>query len=397
MSDDHFKVIIEEISKSFTENTLVKLVLSNKRNKNEQLNSVQIKKVTLKKGPHLSFVYKYPTQEMTKNYSLDESLQTLKEVIDENFYQIDLFTTQSDFHLSYFKNGKSALKKKQPNTTRKPNNMHDRSKTRLIETKGNLYLKALGVTTDDWAVKKTMQDKYRQINKYIEIIEGVVKNANLEAEYHVVDMGSGKGYLTFSLFDYLTNKLKNKPVVTGVELRKGLVEQSNAIAADAGFEKLKFIQGEIKETKIPDADVLIALHACDTATDDAIYAGIKNDAKVIICAPCCHKQVRKQLSPQDDLSAITDHGILKERQSELLTDGIRALVLEAYGYKTKVFEFIATEHTPKNIMIVGTKKAKQDGPNVNILKKIESIKSIHGLEYQYLEKLLRESESGADK
>lgn len=258
----------------------------------------------------------------------------------------------------------------------------------MITTANNIYLRELGVITADWKVKNSMQDKYRQINKYIEIIDGILRNTNLDNTLNIVDMGAGKGYLTFALYDYLHNVLKKTATVIGVELRKELVTDCNAIAQKSDFNNLSFKAGTIKQVELPDTDMLIALHACDTATDDAIFRGINADAKIIICAPCCHKQVRKQMNPTDDLNLITQFGILKERQAELLTDGIRALLLEAYGYKTKVFEFIATEHTPKNVLIVAVKHKNSKIPDYKILEKIENIKKIHGIEYHYLEKLL---------
>jgi hypothetical protein len=134
--------------------------------------------------------------------------------------------------------------------------------------------------------------------------------------------------------------------------------------------------------------MLIALHACDTATDDAIYKGIQANAKVIICAPCCHKQIRKQMAPQNELKNITKHGILLERQAEIVTDTIRSLILEAYGYKTKVFEFIATEHTPKNVLIVGTKSEKNEAAKKESLDKVSGLKNLFNIKTHYLETLL---------
>ena len=154
---------------------------------------------------------------------------------------------------------------------------------------------------------------------------------------------------------------------------------------------MNFYSTDIKDYYPKDKiHMVISLHACDTATDDAIFRGIKLNAKIIICAPCCHKQVRKQMNPTDDLKLISQYGILKERQAEILTAAIRALILEDYGYKTKVFEFISTEHTPKNVLIVGTKHTTKDTPDKEILTQIENIKKIHGVEFHYLENLMSE-------
>ncbi|MFA5419003.1 MAG: SAM-dependent methyltransferase, partial [Bacteroidales bacterium] len=169
----------------------------------------------------------------------------------------------------------------------------------FISPEKNLYLQLLGVTTVDGKVKKGMEDKFRQINKYVEVVSHVVQQANLTAGFTVADMGSGKGYLTFALYDYLTNIMLLAPEVAGVELRPNLVAQCNGISKKSGFEKLKFIQGSIEKTVLPEIDLLIALHACDTATDEAIFRGIRHKAKVIITAPCCHKQIRRQMNPDN--------------------------------------------------------------------------------------------------
>ena len=202
-------------------------------------------------------------------------------------------------------------------------------------------------------------------------------------------MGCGKGYLTFALYDYLHNKIKTTATVYGIEMREDLVNKCNSIAESVGYDKLHFKKGTIQDAVLPSIDMLIALHACDTATDDAIYKGIQANAKVIICAPCCHKQIRRQMAPDNELKSITKHGILLERQAEMVTDAIRALLLEANGYKTKVFDFIATEHTPKNVMIVGTKTKDGKVNKAEWLTKVAELKKLFNIEYHYLEKLLQ--------
>jgi SAM-dependent methyltransferase len=246
----------------------------------------------------------------------------------------------------------------------------------------------LGLVTAEGLVKKDMQDKYKQINRYVEIIEGIIKDIKLPDNFTVADMGSGKGYLTFALYDYLHNKLNKQATVTGIELRKELVDKCNGIAAKSGFTDLHFKEGSIEASSLPSVDMLIALHACDTATDEAIYKGIQADASVIICAPCCHKQIRKQMDPDNALQSITKHGILLERQAEMVTDAIRALILEAFGYKTKVFDFISTEHTPKNVLIVGTKRMNEKNEKEKNLEKVTALKAMFNIEQHYLEKLM---------
>jgi len=190
------------------------------------------------------------------------------------------------------------------------------------------------------------------------------------------------------LYDYLTNSLKLTPKMTGVEFRPDLVQICNDIATKANFAQLKFEKGTIVDTQLDKIDVLIAFHACDTATDDAIFRGIKSGAALIVCAPCCHKQIRKAMNVSGELANVTKFGILKERQAEIITDTLRALMMEYFGYKTNVFEFIPLEHTPKNVMIVGRKVSTSAADQKRILADIAAIKKVYGIEKHYLETLL---------
>jgi hypothetical protein len=197
-------------------------------------------------------------------------------------------------------------------------------------------------------------------------------------------MGSGKAYLTFALYEYLSLDRKLDVQITGVEQRPDLVEKTNRIAKDSKLENLHFVEGTIGNYTSNKMDVLIALHACDTATDDAIASGIKADAKLIVCAPCCHKQVRQTMKPPFDALPMLKFGILLERQAEILTDTIRALIMEKYGYKSQIMEFIEAEHTPKNLLLTGVKTSKMIDPE-EIDLKIAGLKVQFGLDKHYLE------------
>ena len=381
--------LTERLSESLENNTFIKLTLSNKRNKGEDLNNVFMKPVVIKNETLLSFVYRHTTKDVTKNFGIEEAAEEIARLLTDQFFNADLFTSESDFSLLSNKKGNSKLLKKPASSTEIPLFSHDKIKRRFIQPEGNIYLRDLGVITAEFKVKADMQDKFKQINKYIEIIDGILKNAEKTETLSVVDMGSGKGYLTFALYDYLKKNMSGNIRVTGVEFRPDLVEKCNKIATDAGFEGLNFIEGTIEKANLPNFDMLIALHACDTATDEAIYRGIEAKAPVIVCAPCCHKQIRKQMKPENILKEITRHGILEERQAEMLTDTLRALIMEAYGYKTRVFEFIATEHTPKNVLIAGTSKNPQAKPDQEVMERIRQLKAQFGIEQHHLEKLLK--------
>ncbi len=388
MVNEQLLLFREKLKEELANKELVKLTISNPRDRLSDLRSMIITIVELKAGVRLNFVYRYKTKDMAKNFAFDEAETLIEKALESEFYNADLFTKNETVHFIIDDKGKVKLKTKAEVSLTSVSFSHDKKKERIIETGGNIYLKELGITNAAWEVRREMNDKYRQINQYIELIGPVIRELELPEGFHVADMGSGKGYLTFALYDYLVNNLKLKPEITGVELREDLVKLSNEIAVKANFTNLHFVQGTIDKTDIKNPDILIALHACDTATDEAIYRGIASGASLIVCAPCCHKQIRKEFNVKNELESILKHGILMERQAEIITDGIRAMIMEAYGYKTKVFEFISTEHTPKNLMITGKKVSDQNPSKQSILDNIGKIKQLYGIKEHYLEKLL---------
>jgi len=264
---------------------------------------------------------------------------------------------------------------------------HDRAKNRPLAATNKPWLHALGLTGKDGAVRNDAQDKFRQINKMVEIFAPLIQALHAENP-RILDMGAGKGYLDFALYDYLSS-LGQSTEIIGVELRDKLVADGNANAAASGFSGLRFENGSILDYDASGADAVIALHACDTATDDAIYQGIKAGARLIAVAPCCHKQIRRQMeagSPDEKLDFLLRHGTFMEKQAEMVTDGLRALILEANGYRTKVFEFVSDAHTPKNNLIVAQKGG--GGSRQGALDRIAAVKTLFGIEKHYLEGLL---------
>lgn len=369
----------------------VKLSLGAYRGTDADLKNIIIKKVTIKREDKLSFTFRYKTRDIVKNFSYDDALSKIEDALDQDFQVATLFTTA--FDLAYGGQKEKHHLKKSPATNQvAPSTDHDRSKTRLIDASaGKDYLYHLRITDAHGSVLKNAQDKYRQINKYVEILSTEIKALPKADKLRVVDMGSGKGYLTFALYDYLQNGLKLPAHVTGVEYRSDLVALCNEIAGASGFKGLDFAEGSIEQFDATGTNILIALHACDTATDDAIAKGIKAGAELIVVAPCCHKQIRREIEknkPDNNLAFLTRHGIFMERQAEMVTDGLRALMLEYHGYSTKVFEFISDAHTPKNVMIIGTKNSKLAERDPAILKKIQNAKAYFGIDTHHLEKTL---------
>ena len=381
-------IFVEKLQSFIEKRELLKFSLSSPKDKTADLKKVIVTAVELKKGYCLNFVYRHTTKDITKNFEIAEGMALITNAIYSQFNNAEILSAAENLSLYTLPNGKIQVKTT-ASTLKAPVLLaHDKTKDKLIALDNNVYLRELGVANADFELRREMSDKYRQINKYIELLSPNLKAANLPADFHVVDMGSGKGYLTFALYDYLTNGLKLMPKMTGVEFRPDLVQICNDIATKANFSQLKFEKGTIADTQLDKIDVLIALHACDTATDDAIFRGVKSGAALIVCAPCCHKQIRKAMNVSAELANVTKFGILKERQAEIITDALRALIMEYFGYKTNVFEFIPLEHTPKNVMIVGRKVSASCADQKRILADIAAIKKIYGIEKHYLETLL---------
>ncbi len=381
----------QQLADSISTSQFVKISLGNYQGNEKELKNLYVRRIKIKKVEMLSFNYRYKTRDIFKNFPIEDGLKRIDHLISYDFRIGTLFTTEKELIIEHDKKGLLGIREKVLATAVTPVLTHDKQKKRLISTLDKPYLCALKITDDQGVVYKNAQDKYKQINQYVALLDPLLRSLPATGLKRVVDMGSGKGYLTFALYDYLVNTLKIEAQVRGVEYREDLVDLCNGIAAESGFSGLSFVQGAIESYNTGAIDLLIALHACDTATDDAIYKGIQANAELIVVAPCCHKQIRREIEKgkaKNELEFLTKYGIFLERQAEMVTDGVRALILEYFGYKTKVFEFISDIHTPKNVLIVGV-RAKQQAYNKKlILEKIKQTKEYFGITYHHLEKLL---------
>lgn len=389
---DSFFVLLQE---SLQNKSFVKLTLSANKMATTDLKNIYTKTIQIKNENYLSFTYRYKTKDIVKNYSFSEAIDLLKTYINaHNFTIVNLLTTNFDFQLIINKKGIASVKKSKSTHNQQIDQTHNKQKHRFIRPESP-FLYGLKITDKDGSVYKATQDKYKQINHFIELLSPLILQLRSKSLLNVVDMGSGKGYLTFALYDYLVNTLQLKANIIGIEFRADLVGICNEIAENSAFEKLHFIKGSILDYQGVKPNILIALHACDTATDDAIYQGINAKADLIVVAPCCHKQIRKEIEKnkaKNELDFITKHGILLERQAEMVTDGLRALILEYFGYSVKIQQFISGEHTPKNVMITAVRKDLRDENldlrKSDILVKIKSTKAFFGIETHHLESLL---------
>jgi len=377
---------LESLEQVLKQGDLVKMTLSKTHKAEEGLKSIHISKVEIKDLPCFSFTYRYKTKDQVVNHSKEETLKVVGDLLGSSFLQALVISTGQESQLLISKKGKVKLIQKNKDSLQKESK-HNKKKNYLISAKDNIYLRELGITDAKGRVHDKMQDKYKQINRYVELMSHWFEKLDTKKKLKIVDMGSGKGYLTFALYDYLVHQLKLDVEITGIELRENLVELCNGISKKCEFDKLNFLSKDINDFQEDEIDIIIALHACDTATDLAIYKGITANAQLIVCAPCCHKQVRKDMKGDTEFKSILKHGIFEERQAETLTDTIRALLMEKNGYQAKAFEFISNEHTRKNVMLIGRKVHEKRNID-SIDQQIDHLKEQFGINRQELEDLL---------
>lgn len=378
-----------DIQQSIENKSFERLILSQYKGDLADLEKMTFRMIELQGQATLSCLYHHITQDITKNYAIAEGLEKIAELLNLS-KQANLFTLNQDIQLK--KNKKKAMlniQKKQASATKVEQHQHNREKQRYVQQQSP-FLKHLGITDEKGQIIPSMARKWKQINKFIEIFSNAYEQIDAsQQELNIVDFGSGKGYLTFALYDYLLAQHKT-PLITGVELRSNLVEFCQNVANQVGFNHLDFFEGDVRSYQPAKLDVMIALHACDIATDFAIHTGIRLNASMIMCAPCCHKELRPQLHSPEVLQPMLQFGIHAGQQAEMLTDTLRALLLKAYGYETKVFEFVALEHTSKNKMILATKRKDIQQPDPKIMQQIHALKAMYGIEKQSLELLLQD-------
>ncbi|MEO6694959.1 MAG: SAM-dependent methyltransferase [Ignavibacteria bacterium] len=374
---EHFKTSVEK--KSF-----IKIAFGKYRGGDKEFQNIFVTRIETKEGEKLSFKFRYKTKDIVKNYDFEPGIKLADEILGKDFLSGTLFTTENDFAIDYSKKRIPQLHIKKATLSDSEVSTHNKVKSRFVNSDSK-YFYLLGITGNDGKVKSDKYDKFRQVDKFIEIVDSLYRSSDLKEkeELKIIDLGSGKSYLTFALYDYLKNTLNKQIEIKGVEQKEELVKLSNNFAEECGFVKLNFVNGNIDTAEFENADIAVALHACDTATDDAIYKAVQSKAGIILLAPCCHKYVRKKMQSPEQLKGIYKHGILFERLAVSVTDALRALTLEYFGYETKVFEFISSEHTAKNTMITAVKRNAADE---NKLKEIDTVKREFSIEEFYLDK-----------
>ncbi|MDI1241114.1 MAG: SAM-dependent methyltransferase [bacterium] len=393
--EETVRQFIAELRQSVENGTFVKLTLGNYRGDDDSLQKILARPVETNKGNRILFQYRRKRNSNVANFEAEDAIAHVEKLLTDGFRSGHLFTTVKDLQLTIGKRS-AKIAPGRPSFSDPAPTSHDREKTYLVD-RNAYYLKALGISTDSGSIRSDAHDKWKQINKFVEILTGLYESSDLREKsvLNVVDMGSGKGYLTFAAYDHLVRTRSRSDRlavdVTGVESRPYLVELCNQIARAGAYDGLNFVPSTIADFHADEIDILIGLHACDTATDDALYQGIRGGASIIIAAPCCHHEIKAQMRSPELLAGILKHPVMHERTAETITDGIRSLLLEREGYKTKIFEFVSTEHTPKNNMLVAT-RAKQPVDREKIQHQIDELIREFGIESQKLLACLKLSE-----
>lgn len=345
----------EYIYKIF-ENDVSKLVISQPLSKQGEY-----KKITVSRMPKFYQIAKFTGKQVFhENVQFDAVTDRCFE-LTVGFQQIYARSPSKEFHLKISHNGKVFCKEKKAGADAPYcANEHNRQKQYLLpEGKVIEPLVDMGIFTKEGKVIQSMYDKYKQINRLIELIDDSIRQQDFK-KLNIIDFGCGKSYLTFIVYYYLTEVKSIDTTIIGLDLKKEVIEKCNKAAEKYGYKNLRFELGDINGYKCPfDVDMVITLHACDTATDYALYNAINWNAKMIFSVPCCQHELNKQISAEN-LSILTRYGIIRERFSALLTDSIRGNLLEYCGYKTHLLEFIDFAHTPKNILIRAVRKQNQN-------------------------------------
>ena len=367
--------IISEVLNHIANNNINKITFSNTRNKELELDKVIGKLVNIKNNINLQLEYRYKRIIKHTNLVTTDS-ESIEKVIVELFElakDINVVTVDENINIKISKKFKISVNRKKI-ASKIISFEHNKKKDYFLDEKQKYpFVIELGIQNSDGKVVKSKYNKFKQINKYLEFIKQAATQLDSNKQITILDFGSGKSYLTFSTYYYLTEVLKMNVKIIGIDLKKEVIEHCNNTAKKLNFSNLSFIYGDVIDYENKDEiDMVISLHACNTATDIAILKALEWKAKVFFAVPCCQKEVNGQLN-SDFLPFMLKHGIVKEKFSTLLTDSVRSEVLEAFGYKSDIVEFISAENTPKNQLIRAYKTT--NNVDKNKLSKIEKFAS----------------------
>lgn len=356
---EELRHLLEEI----LNDELLHMTVSGQKSK-EAIQKVRIRPVEGKNGVVFQAALWDGKKEFHKNYAAQDMIFTLLTWMSRDFKQMQIETTTQSATVLVSKKGKVTIKRKQCGQKRAQADLsHNRTKQYLLpEGRAVPFLVKLGVMTPEGKVVRAKYDKFRQINRFLEFIEDICPVLDRDRELTMIDFGCGKSYLTFAIYYYLHELRGYDLRIIGLDLKEDVIAHCNALAREFGYEKLQFLTGDIADYEGADrVDLVVTLHACDTATDYALAKAVAWNAKAILSVPCCQHELNSQME-SEILEPVLKYGLLRERMAALVTDGLRASMLEEAGYHVQVLEFIDMEHTPKNILIraVRAKDEKQE-------------------------------------
>ena len=346
---------IEELLKRVLTSLLVDMVISSARGGGDFI-KIKVRPVMIRDSLYFQVSRYTDKQVFHENMTAEDALETLSGWILHDFRQAQIRMQDEMVTVLVSKKGKATVKSKKAACIETQNLEHNRKKQYIIEEGTAVpFMIDLGVMTESGKIIRTRYDKYRQINRFLEFIEDILPELPTDRTVHIIDFGCGKSYLTFAMYYYL-KVLKHYDIrITGLDLKQKVIEDCQALADQYGYDGLQFLCGDIADYNGTDeVDMVVTLHACDTATDYALYKAVKWHASVILSVPCCQHELNRKMQCET-LSGAFQYGLIKERTAALMTDAMRGQLLEMKGYKTQLLEFIDMEHTPKNILIRGVK------------------------------------------
>ena len=346
---------IEELLKRVLTSLLVDMVISGARGGGDFI-KIKVRPVMIRDSLYFQVSRYTDKQVFHENMTAEDALETLSGWILHDFRQAQIRMQDEMVTVLVSKKGKATIKSKKAACIETQNLEHNRKKQYIIEEGTAVpFMIDLGVMTESGKIIRTRYDKYRQINRFLEFIEDILPELPTDRTVHIIDFGCGKSYLTFAMYYYL-KVLKHYDIrITGLDLKQKVIEDCQALADQYGYDGLQFLCGDIADYNGTDeVDMVVTLHACDTATDYALYKAVKWHASVILSVPCCQHELNRKMQCET-LSGAFQYGLIKERTAALMTDAMRGQLLEMKGYKTQLLEFIDMEHTPKNILIRGVK------------------------------------------
>ncbi len=353
------EALTELIPQIIAKQSLIEAVFSNLRNKSVEYTKVKIKPLLLKEELHYQFTYYIGTKVVHENLPISNAEAKMIDMLVNEFKQGVFFTPEEDIQVLMSKKNKVTILKQKP-SKKMIDLSHNRKKEYLLtEGKPIPFLVQLGVMNKEGKVLAKKYDKFKQINRFLELIDDIVPHLPQGRTLNIVDFGCGKSYLTFALYYYLKEMKGYDLNVIGLDLKADVIAHCNRLAVEFQYEQLQFLVGDISQYKgMEQVDLVVTLHACDTATDAALEKAVRWDAAVILSVPCCQHELYNQVD-NPILTPMLSHGIIKERFAALATDSARAQILEILGYKAQIVEFIDLEHTPKNLMIRAVKQKHQ--------------------------------------